>query len=115
MSSDWSTEHDDDVVFHKLFLTTPQPFTEIANQAQDVTVYLGSLIVSVHRSEHDVCGNDSPLVKDSQTTYQTGTETDCRTQFSAQGVLTKVLSSGPAPINKSVPRFDVTHNGIFNI
>ena len=41
----WITQPTDTILYHKQFLTVPQAFTEIGNQAQDAMVYLAAPLV----------------------------------------------------------------------
>ena len=45
----WQTVPTGTIVYHQEFLTTPQGYTEVANQAEDATVYYAALQVRASR------------------------------------------------------------------
>ena len=51
-SGNWATQPTDTILYHRTFLTTPRAYTEIANQAEDGSVYLATLLVCISFTYH---------------------------------------------------------------
>ena len=46
-SGNWATQETDTILYHRTFLETPRAYTEIANQAEDGSVYFATRLVCI--------------------------------------------------------------------
>lgn len=98
-SMDWNSQVIDTIIYHEIFLGTPQVLSESSQIAKDSTVYHAMLLVSLATHSYEPL---TSIVKRNDMTWEVEAYTDTRLEFGSTGKLRNRALEGPRAIGEYV-------------